>query len=359
MTKPAIISIGTAVPPQRLSQMEIFEQFLEPHYGRNRLARAIFNHAGVSFRHAAIDGSFYDRQRTTKERNDQYVEAAIPLAEDAVRCALTLAGMQPEEIDDLYVVSCTGYEIPGLDLHVAGRLNMRPDLRRTCVLGMGCYGAFPALGRAMETVTAGPNRVAVVLALELCSLHLQFDDTLENIVASALFADGAAAAIIGGAQRLASSPGAGEPRDTRYPHMLDAATFSNYRTFDHMSFHVTDTGFHMRLSPAVPDVLADNVLNLVTRLLSPHRLTPRDVRFWGVHPGSQKILDRVQESLALDPSQLEFSRTVLRNYGNMSSVTVLFVLDEIVRQGMPRPGDYGVLLGFGPGLTLESALVQW
>ncbi len=354
---PSILGIGTALPPQRFSQTEIFERFLEPHFGRNRRGRGIFKHAGVDYRYAAVDGSFYDRDPTTAERNDQYLIHALPLGRDAIQRSLEQANLTPQDITDFLVVSCTGLDIPGLDLRLAGLLGMRPELRRTCVLGMGCYGAFPALVRAHDAVTARPDRIALVLALELCSLHLQFDDTLENIVAAALFADGAAAAVVGGRQPEETSP----PllHGPLAPMLVDAKTYCDYQTFDHMAMHVTDHGFKMQLSAYVPNVLAANVAELVNGLLSPHGLTSSDVRFWGVHPGSGKILDYVQECLGLDPSALDFSRHILRNCGNMSSPTILFVLDQIVRAGNPRPGDYGVLMGFGPGLTLETSLIRW
>lgn len=346
--RPAILGISTGVPTFRYTQTEIYERFLEPHFGRNRLARGIFSHAGVDHRHTAIRGDYYAQERTTEARNRVYVEEALPLGELTVRKCLTNAGLHAQDVDDLFVVSCTGYEIPGLDLQLAGALGMRPDLRRTCVLGMGCYGAFPALERAREVVLAQEDRVALVLALELCSLHLQFDDSLENIVASALFADGASAVLVGP-----------RPRGAAGPDLLNAATFCDYKTFDHMAFHLTDHGFRMRLSAYVPDVLAANVGDSVARLLGPQGLAVPDVRFWGVHPGSSKILDYIQDRLGLAPAQLDHSRAVLREYGNMSSATIFFVLDEIMRCGGPQAGDYGVLMAFGPGLTLEMALVQW
>ncbi len=355
---PAILGLGTGLPTHRYSQVEIFERFLEPHFGRNRRARAIFKHAGVDYRHTAVQGSYYDQERTTEERNNRYLEHALPLGQTTIERCLEHAALSPQDVDDFIVVSCTGLDIPGLDLRLAGQLGMRADLRRTCVLGMGCYGAFPALVRAREAVAARPERIALVLALELCSLHLQFDDTLENIVSSALFADGAAAAVVGNRDDPRQRHRAAESRSC-YPFLVDAATYCDYQTFDHMAFHVTDHGFKMQLSAYVPNVLAANVSDFVNRLLGPHHLKASDIRFWGVHPGSGKILDYTQECLALEKSALDFSRKVLRNYGNMSSPTILFVLDEIVRQGNPAPGDYGVLMGFGPGLTLESALVQW
>ncbi len=346
--QPAILGLGTALPAKRYAQKELYEQFLEPHFGRNRLARAIFSHAGIDYRHAVVEAEFYAGNPTTQMRNDRYLEQALPLGERAIRNCLADAQIDAEDVDDLFIVSCTGLDIPGLDLRLAGTLGMRPDLRRTCVLGMGCYGAFPGLERAREAVLAHPDHTALVLTLELCSLHLQFEDTLENIVAAALFADGASAAMVG-----IDEAGRGRPR------LVDAATYCDYKTFDHMACHITDHGFQMRLSAYVPDVLAANVGDSVERLLRPHGLTVPDIRFWGIHPGSNKILDYIQERLGLAPAQVDFSRAILRENGNMSSATMFFVLDEILRCGNPEPGDYGVLMAFGPGLTLETALVQW
>jgi len=351
MSTPSILALATGVPERRYNQSEIFE-YLLPLFERTRHARAIFHRAGVAYRHMVVDRDFYRQEQRTGARNDYYLAQALPLGEATLRRCLDAAGCAPDAVDDFFVVSCTGFDIPGLDLHLAGRLGMRPDLRRTCVLGMGCYGAFPALLRAREAAASRPGRTALVLALELCSLHMQVDDTLENMIVSALFADGAAAALIG------SAAGPGPERVTR-PRLLDAATHCDYSTFDHMAFHVTDHGFRMRLSAYVPDLLAAKVEDFVDGLLCRNNLRRSDVRFWGVHPGSSKILDYIQSRLGLAEAQLDFSRAVLRDYGNMSSATILFVLDEIQRRGQPVPGDYGVLLAFGPGLTMEGALVRW
>jgi predicted naringenin-chalcone synthase len=282
----------------------------------------------------------------------------MPLGETAIRRCLEAAGRQPKEITDFFVVSCTGLDIPGLDLRLAGRLGMGPTLRRTCILGMGCYGAFPALQRAREAVIAGPDRLALVLAVELCSLHLQTDDSLENMVVSALFSDGAAAALISSGE---SSNHGHAPAGLNLftPTLIDAATHSDYSTFDHMAFHVTDHGFQMRLSAYVPQVLAANIEAFIDPLLKRNGLRRGDVRFWGIHPGGSKILDYLQQQLGLMPEQLEHSRGILREFGNMSSPTILFVLERMQRSGAPRPGDYGVLMAFGPGLTMESALLRW
>jgi len=351
--QPAILSLATGVPGEGYTQAEIFD-YLQHLFERTRHARFIFNRAGVERRFMAADREFYMRPQGTEARNSAYMARALPLGEETITRCLAGAGLTAAEVDDFFVVSCTGLDIPGLDLRLAGRLGMRPDLRRTCVLGMGCYGAFPALYRAREAVAGQAGRTALVLALELCSLHLQDDDSLENMVVSALFADGAAAVLIG-------APGATEADGAaaRGPRLLDAATYCDYATFDHMAFHVTDHGFQMRLSAYVPDVLAANIEAFIDPFLARNGLCREDIAFWGVHPGGSKILDYLQQRLALDDAQMAFSRAVLRDYGNMSSPTILFVLDQIQRLGQPAPGDYGLLMAFGPGLTMEAALIRW
>ena len=350
MTDPVILSLATSVPPRCYDQGEVFD-FLQTLFVRTRHARTIFRYSGVETRHLAADREFYGQDQTTQARNDRYLAEALPVGEAAIGRCLDRAGLTAADVDDFIAVSCTGLDIPGLDLRLAGRLGMRPDLRRTCVLGMGCYAAFPALQRAREAVAGQPGRKALVLCLELCSLHLQFDDSLENMVVSALFADGAAAALVGGGPPSAEAHAV--------PQLVDAATHCDYTTFEHMAFHVTDHGFQMRLSGYVPELLAADVAPFVDGLLRRNGLDRAGVRFWGIHPGGPKILDGLQARLGLADEHLAPSRAVLRCYGNMSSPTILFVLDEIQRSGAPRPGDYGVLLAFGPGLTMESLLVRW
>ena len=349
MNLPAITALATGVPETRYSQREIFD-YMESVFERKNSARAIFERAGVDFRHMVVDEAFYGQEQRTGARNERYLAHAVPLGEATIRRCLASARLDPTAVTDFLVVSCTGLDIPGLDLRLAARLGMRPELRRTCVLGMGCYAAFPALLRASEAVAQRAGRTALVLALELCSLHWQAEDSLENIVVSALFADGAAAALI---QEAPSSPNGTGPR------LLDSATFCDYSTSEHMAFHVTDYGFRMRLSAYVPEILAANIEDFVDGLLGRNDLRRGDVSFWGIHPGGSKILDSIQARLGLTEVQMDYSRAVLRRYGNMSSPTILFVLEDIQCRGQPAPGDYGVLLAFGPGLTMESALIQW
>ena len=350
MTAPSILALSTGVPRIRYSQQEILDRFLGylgENGRRSRAIGAIFERAGVDYRYTVVDETFYAGEQSTETRNDRYMAEAVPLGESLLRRGLDAAGVRSDEIDDFIVVSCTGFSIPGLDLHLAGRLGMRPDLRRTCVLGMGCYGSFPGLLRATEAAATRPGRLALVMSLELCSLHLQRNTTAESVVSSALFSDGAAMALVGVDE---ASSG---------PRIVGMATHCDYQTLDHMSFSLTDQGFRMYLSSYVPELLAAQVEQFVDALLAEHGIARDDVRHWGIHPGSTKIVDYVQARLGLTDDQVSHSHAVLSAYGNMSSATILFVLDRIQQCERPARGDYGVLMAFGPGLTMEGALLQW
>lgn len=352
-----VLGLGTAAPERCMPQERIYEDVLAPLLSGNRYAPAIFRHAGVRQRHLAVDATYYDQERTTEARNGLYLSKAPQLGEEAIRRCLDAAGYGPGHIDDFIVVSCTGIDTPGLDLQLAARLGLRSDVHRATILGMGCYAALPGLLRAREAARAG--RHALLLAVELCSLHFQpQDSSTENVVCSALFADGAAAVLVGPTAGH-SGNGSGAQGRASGPRLLDFETRCDYQTFKEMGFHLTEHGFQMRLGASVPQVLAANVEGLTSRLLGRHGLTQEDVSIWAIHPGSGKILDKLQKKLALEPDALDASRAVLAQYGNMSSPTILFVLQEVQQRAQARPGEYGVLMAFGPGLTLEAALLKW
>lgn len=355
MSPPKILAVETAVPANTYQQQEVLDHFLELQgkTNRERAISTVFARAGVGYRHMVAEKGYFAQPRTTQERNDLYMREAVPLGARVIASGLRQAGILPTDIDDFIVVSCTGISIPGLDLLLAAQLEMRPDLQRTCVLGMGCYGAFPGIRRAFESIISRPKRMALVLTLELCSLHMQLNQTAENVVSTALFSDGAAMVLI--------SDRATHKHDdnTIAPSIIDSKTYCDYSTLDHMSFTVTDQGFRMYLSSYVPDLLASHIDHFVDHLLEDNDLRRGDVKFWGIHPGSTKIVDFVQDRLNLSDAQVECSHNVLFNYGNMSSATILFVLDHIQRCNHPSPGDYGVLLAFGPGLTMEGMLIRW
>jgi predicted naringenin-chalcone synthase len=353
MNTPKLLTLETAVPARCFRQDEISDLYIEllNQQGgtrRERAIRAAMRYAGVECRHSVIDGEFFSQPRTTQERNNRYMLEALPLGEQVIRTGLAHADISPKSIDNLIVVSCTGFNIPGLDLLLAQRLGMSNGLARTHIFGMGCYGAFPGLRRALDHVLARPGSLSLMLSLELCTLHLQFDDSAESVVSTSLFADGAGMVVVGMGYQ-----------DAAVPAFIDSETYCDYQTLDHMSFNLTDQGFRMYLSSYVPDLLAANVESFVERLLNRNGLTRADVRFWAIHPGSQRIVEYIQAKLELTPEQVQASLDTLRDFGNMSSATVLFVLQRIMRDGQPQRGDYGVMMAFGPGLTMEAMLLRW
>ncbi len=355
MEHPILASIGTALPVHRFTQQQLLESYTSLYPELNtRLTRVVFESARIEHRHAVIGdlAEYWSEPRSTAARNDRYIAEALPLGRAAVTRALDNAGLTPQDIDDFIVVSCTGLDTPGLDLRLAGEMGMRADLRRTIIGSMGCYGAFPGLNRALTTVQARPGSRALLLCVELGTLHMQRDSSRETIISSALFADGAAALVL---SSHADDSGHAGPR----PQLIDNETRCDYQTLDDMSFHVTDEGFRMYMSSYVPNVLAANIAALLEPLLTRNGLLPNAIRHWGIHPGGARILDYLQESLDLGDEAMAPSFNVLRQCGNMSSATILFVLDNLQQNSAPQAGEYGLLLAFGPGLTMEAALLRW
>ncbi|WP_093839853.1 type III polyketide synthase [Streptomyces aidingensis] len=341
----ALTGFGTALPP-RVGQDELWEGFFRHHFGGSRIARRVFHGAGVHRRHTAVSPLTEPAAHwSTADRMRRYTREAPDLGHRAVSAALDAAGRTPDEIGLLAVASCTGYDTPGLDIRLAASLGLPAGTRRLLIGHMGCYAALPALGSAADFVTAH-RRPAVVLCLELPSLHLQPPtDDPQQVVVHALFGDAAAAVVL-------------EPDGRRGLRLVDLAAHTDHTTSTLMTWQITDLGFRMGLSPEVPDILAKHLRPVTEELLARHRLQPSDVAGWAVHPGGPLILDTVQEELDLPPAALEPSRAVLREHGNCSSPTVLLVLRALLAGGGLPPGAPVVALAFGPGLTLCAALLR-
>lgn len=348
VTAPYVTAIGTALPGEPLEQNRLWEELFAARFGADRAAGRIFRGAGVRRRHAAVDPLVEDVSGwSTGRRMRRYAAEARPLGKEAVSAALDAAGLRPDEVGLLAVVSCTGYATPGLDIHVAADLGMTPDVQRLTIGHMGCYAAIPGLGVVADHVTAR-GRPALVLCLELTSLHLQPPTPdRDQLVTHALFGDAAAAAVV--------VPG---PHPAGALEVVDVTALTDPATADHMTWDVTDLGFRMGLSPEVPAVLARHVRAVVTGLLARHGWGLGDVDGWAVHPGGPRILSTVAEQLELPDDALDTSRRVLAERGNCSSATVLLVLDELRTAGRPRSGRPAVVMAFGPGLTLYAALLR-
>lgn len=343
-----IAGLGIALPPSA-KQDDLWDGFFAHHYlgGKVGLAKRIFANAGVRTRQAAVSPLLEDvSEWSTERRMRRYQVEAIPLGKEAVGRALTDAGVAADELGMFAVCSCTGYATPGLDILLARDMGMSPNVQRLFVGHMGCYAALPGLGTVADFVVAR-GRPALLLCAELTSLHLQPAGTradIQQIVSHALFSDAAAAVVL-------------TPGESQAGYAIrEVAAVTDTSTADHMTWEVTDSGFRMGLSPQVPQVLSLHVRKLVDDLLARHDLTIADIDGWAVHPGGPKILDVVEQELALPPDALAASRGVLSAYGNCSSPTVLLVLDALRRR--PRPPRWVVMLAFGPGLTLYVTLLQ-
>lgn len=290
-----------------------------------------------------------DPAPTTAERMQIYEREAPLLAAEACERAFALAPHVPASaVTHLVVVTCTGFFAPGLDALLVKRLGLRSDVARTQIGFMGCYAAFPALRQADAFCRADPEAVVLVVCVELCSLHFQRELTMENVVANCLFSDGSAAAL------LSSEP---EGSTRGVAAIVDSYTTIEDDSEEQMTWTVTDNGFRMTLSSEVPDTLDRSIAPFVATLLGRNGLTERDVGFWAVHPGGRRIVEAVRERLELTERAVSPSFEVLAENGNMSSPTVLFVLDRCL-QRRRAAGTPGVAMAFGPGLTLESMLFE-
>jgi alkylresorcinol/alkylpyrone synthase len=339
---------GTGIAhPAAVRQQDLWDGFFSRHYAgvQRALAGRIFGNAGVTTRHGAVSPLVEDvSDWPTSRRMERYLTEALPLGKSAVADALASAGLAPADVGLFAVCSCTGYVTPGLDILLARDLGMSAGTQRLFIGHMGCYAALPGLGVVADFVRSR-GRPAVLLCLELTSLHVQPPSAdAQQIVAHALFSDAAAAAV------LLPSPG-GEGRGYR---LLEVASVTDTLAADHMTWDVTDRGFRMGLSPRVPDVLDVYVGPLVEELLERHGLAVGDIDGWAVHPGGPRILDVVQARLGLPDEALAASRAVLDEHGNCSSPTVLMIADAL-RPARPRNV---VALAFGPGLTIYAALLK-
>lgn len=342
---PTVVGIGTALPRSR-SQDELWDGFFAEHFERRTIAERIFRNSGVDRRHGVVDPLEEDvRAWGTEARMQRFMAEGLPLGVEAVEACLADAGLDRADIGLLSVVTCTGYGTPGVDILLARELGLSDRTQRLHVGHMGCYAAVPGLAAAADA-TAARGKVAVMLCLELTSLHLQPPTRdLEQIVAHALFSDAAVATAV--------APDAAVGFE-----VLDVVARTDVAHAQKMRWDVTDQGFRMALSPRVPQVLQKHVAGVVEELLAPRGLTAADVRGWAVHPGGPRIIDVVCEQLGLPEEELAETAAVLREHGNCSSATVLMVLDRIRRGRELADGDPVLLMAFGPGLTLYAALLR-
>lgn len=347
MNRPSILACATSVPPRRFTQEEAFAL---SGYTSPRI-RDIFMNCDISYRHFWLDPEGFTPTESPDQLHARYQEGALHLACQVAKDCLSASGLQACDVDCILVASCTGYLCPDLATRLAGHLPFRSDVQRGALLGHGCAGALPLLQRASDYASAHPGRRALAIAVEVCSAAYYIDNSLETVIGNAICADGAAAVL------LSSQPH--EQADSRLPVVLGFHTVLDSANQDKVGFEQKEGKLRIILAADIRDLAGPIIDRCLDGLLEPCGLRREDIRFWILHPGGRKVLDSAARYLHLTEEQLRFSRHVLRNFGNMSSPTVLFVLNEVLHSGEPRAGDYGVLLALGPGFVAEAALLQW
>ncbi len=352
----SIAAIGTALPPNRVTQADMLS-WGNDWVPLSETARALYNRVmgddSIEARHFAVD-DLAEILETDHERIlERFERWGATLSTSALNQALDRAGASAAEVDFLAVTTCTGYLCPGISSHVLERAGLRPDVRCADLMGMGCGAAVPALERACDFLAAHPDGTAAVVSTEICSAAIFFGDAPELIVSNSIFGDGSAAAILRRADRIPAAPASPCPRFVGFRSL----TLPAWRE----ALRFKTEGGHLRnvLSRDVPQRAGEACRRLVDELLGKHGLTADAVGHWVMHAGGRLVLDAVEQALELPADALGAARAVLRTAGNLSSPTVLFVLDEEHRRNPPRPGDLGIMCAFGAGFAAHAALIEY
>ncbi len=346
---PKILSAATAVPAHRYGQDEIRET-CRALFGplMTRAGRAgLFDRAGVAARHLVEPTSYYLEERSFERKNKDYFKHARRLSEQAIREALKKAGLGFKDVDHVVSVTTTGLMTPSLEAHLAQELPFRPDLKRSPLFGSGCAGGAVSLARAADYLQGHPKEVVLVLSVELCSLtFLPQERTMTQLVAAALFGDGASAAVLAGDEHPASARA----------RVLDCRSLLLPDSLDVMGWDFSDAGMKLILSPRAPELIERHFREAAESFLRRRGLALADMKSYLLHPGSAKILDAAERALGIGPEQTRPSREFLANYGNLSSSCLLFILEDALER---RPSGPALMAAFGPGFACELLLLEF
>lgn len=357
-----IHNIEQSVPEHSYSQDELRDRMKEIVQGgekERRLLHHIYNRSGIETRHSVVDdfkkdGSFslfFNGQGATpgtKSRNEVYIDKGRELFKDVAHQLIDNSGFKAADITHLITVSCTGFYAPGPDYDIVKSLGLSPGIERYNLGFMGCYAVLPALKLAKQICLANPKANVMIVSVELCTLHFQSAPVVDDLVSASVFADGGAGAIVNSLQ----------PASENYFQVDSFASVITDTGEEDMAWSIGDSGFNMVLSSYVPSILSEGIRPFLAPALEQHNLSIDRIELWGIHPGGRAILDSLEKKLELPADALDASRSVLSNYGNMSSATVLFVLKELLNQDKTsRSPETTMALAFGPGLTIESALL--
>jgi alkylresorcinol/alkylpyrone synthase len=347
-----IAGVASAFPPHYYPQSAIlaaFKAYWGPRVENPRLLDRLWANAGVEARHTVLPLEAYLGIETWGQANDLWIEKAVELGSTAICRALAKAGRSTDDVGALFFVSVTGVASPSIDARLINRMKLPLNMKRIPIFGLGCVAGAAGIARAADYVRAFPDQTAVLLSVELCSLTLQREDlSLANQISAALFADGAAAVVISGDRVHAEGPEVIDTRSSFYPD-----------TEEVMGWAISETGFRIVLSPEVPDVIREHLGVDLDGFLSCHGLTRADIGCWVLHTGGPKVLEATQDAIGISSTELAASWEMLRRTGNLSSASVLLVLEETMAHRRPAPGTWSVLAAMGPGFCAELVLLRW
>jgi alkylresorcinol/alkylpyrone synthase len=354
-----IVSASSAFPKHYYPQAVLL-QALKEYWGAElenpQLLQRLHRNTGVDGRHLALPIHVYPKLSSWGEVNDLWIEVALDLGKQAICRALSHAGLSARELGAFFFTSVTGIASPSIDALLINRIGLSPNIRRVPMFGLGCVAGAAGIARAADYVKAYPSQMAVLLSVELCSLTIQKEDlSPANLISSGLFGDGAAAVILAGEQceALASE------HEQLGPKILATRSVFYPQTENMMGWRISEKGFRIVLSREVPNLVRRQIGSDVDAFLSEHRLTRQDIGSWVLHTGGPKVLEAMQDSLGLNDGQIDASWDCLRKTGNLSSASVLVVLEEVMKRRRPAPGTLGLMAAMGPGFCSELLLLQW
>jgi alkylresorcinol/alkylpyrone synthase len=354
-----IVSAASAFPKHYYPQAVLL-QALEKYWGTKlenpELLHRLHRNTCVDGRYLALPVYAYPRLSGWGEVNDLWIEVALDLGKQAICRALTYAGLATRDLGAFFFTSVTGIASPSIDALLMNRIGLSPNIRRVPMFGLGCVAGAAGIARAADYVKAYPSQLAVLLSVELCSLTIQREDlSPANLISSGLFGDGAAAVIVAGQACRAFAPDSEQPG----PKILATHSVFYPHTEEMMGWNISEKGFSIMLSREVPDLVRKQIGQDVDAFLAEYGHTRNDIGSWIMHTGGPKVLEAIQDSLDLNDGQLDASWDCLRKTGNLSSASVLTVLEEVMKHRRPTPGTLGLMAAMGPGFCSELLLLQW
>jgi alkylresorcinol/alkylpyrone synthase len=345
-----IAATATAVPPNTITREDVkfyLGRVFDISERRLEAMMSVVDNAQVSKRHSLFPVEYTVEPRSLTKTNQEYGQHAVALGRQAAEACLARAGLRPDEVDLLITTSCTGFMIPSLDAHLINLMGFRQNVRRMPFTELGCAAGAMAMSCAADFLRAHPGGNALIIAVELPTLTLQRKDVSQaNLISATLFGDGAAAVLLTGVPR-------------RGPRVLATETYTFSDSLAAMGFDLRDSGFHIQLSKDVPQMIAGEIRALVDGFLARQGLVRGQIKGWILHPGGARLLRNIEEQLGLTPADTQFSWDILREFGNLSSATILFILQEWLEKKPLAPGDYALAAAFGPGFSAEFLLLQW